>query len=73
MIHVQKDKESKASTDMNFASAVALFGMHVRESQFTNNTTLNDVLDLAKLGRGKDDNGYRAEFIRLVSSYENLQ
>lgn len=73
MIHVQKDIISKPTSDMNFASAVALFGMQVRQSQFTNNATLNDVLTLAESGRGNDDNGYRAEFMRLVSSYNNLQ
>ena len=70
MVHVQKTKITEASNDMNFASAVALFGMKLRQSQFYNNASVEDIVKLAKKGRGQDENGYRAEFIRLVESYE---
>ncbi len=72
MIHIQKDEITEASKDLNFASAVALFGMQLRQSKYHNNSKIEDVIALAKTGRGKDDDGYRAEFIRLVSSYKNL-
>ncbi|WP_104733908.1 vWA domain-containing protein [Hanstruepera ponticola] len=72
MIHIHKDKVQDASADMEFISAVALFGMQIRKSQFTNNTYIDNVIQLAEKGRGKDENGYRAEFIRLVESYNNL-
>ena len=68
MVHVQKNEISEASEDMNFASAVALFGMQLRQSQFYNNATNDLVVTLAEKGRGKDKNGYKAEFIRLVNS-----
>ena len=69
MVHVQENKTVEASDDMNFASAVALFGMKLRQSQFYNNASIEAILALAKKGRGKDLKGYRAEFIRLVESY----
>ncbi|MFD2725896.1 YfbK domain-containing protein [Hyunsoonleella rubra] len=72
MVHVQKDKVSEASEDMKFASAVALFGMQLRQSKYHNNSKLEDVLALSNEGRGEDENGYRAEFRRLVSSYQSL-
>ncbi|WP_223034259.1 VWA domain-containing protein [Hanstruepera marina] len=72
MVHVQTDKVSKASVDMYFASAVALFGMQLRNSEFCNSTNYSTVLELAEKGRGNDSSGYRSEFIRLVSSYNNL-
>ncbi|WP_111309449.1 VWA domain-containing protein [Confluentibacter sediminis] len=72
MIHIQKDEVGLPSEDLGFASAVALFGMQLRQSKYHNNSKIEDVISLAKLGRGKDKDGYRAEFIRLVSSYENL-
>ncbi|MBC3759056.1 von Willebrand factor type A domain-containing protein [Hyunsoonleella sp. SJ7] len=72
IVHVQKDKVSEASEDMKFASAVALFGMQLRQSKYHNNSKLEDVLELSNEGRGEDENGYRAEFRRLVSSYQNL-
>ncbi len=59
------------SSDFSFAASVALFGLHLRKSQFTNNSGLEDVVQLAEQGLEKDKQGYRAEFIRLVKSYAN--
>ncbi|WP_397362885.1 von Willebrand factor type A domain-containing protein [Olleya sp. R77988] len=70
MVHVQKDETSEASDDMNFASAVALFGMQLKQSSFHNNSKPEDVIALAEKGRGKDKSGYRAEFIRLISTFK---
>lgn len=71
MVHIQKDSNTKASADMNFATAVALFGMQLRRSAYDGNTTTKDILKLAKKGLKNDENGYRAEFIRLVESANN--
>ena len=59
---------SAASTDFKFASAVALFGMKLRDSDYARKATLEQVKELAAAGRGKDAKGYRAEFIRLVET-----
>ncbi|MFL1011595.1 YfbK domain-containing protein [Flavisericum labens] len=72
MVHVQKDEISEASEDFKFASAVALFGMQLRHSKYYNNSNLEKVLSLAREGRGQDEDGYRAEFIRLAQSCQNL-
>jgi Ca-activated chloride channel family protein len=58
---------------MNFAASVAMFGMHLRKSAYLNKADLQDVIDLAKKGRGEDEDGYRAEFIRLVKTYQQSQ
>jgi len=71
MIHVQKNKTKKASSDMNFATAVALFGMQLRKSAYDGNTTTKDIIKLAEKGLKNDKYGYRAEFIRLVKSSNN--
>lgn len=68
MVHIQKNEETTMSTDFKFASAVALFGLKLRKSQFTNNASFNTVVELAEQGRGEDKQGYRAEFIRLVNA-----
>ncbi len=70
MVHVQKNMTSETSDDMNFASAVALFGMQLRQSKYFNKASISKVIELAENGRGKDKDGYRAEFIRLVKSYD---
>jgi len=46
--------------------------MQLRQSKYFNNVSVSKVIELAEKGRGKDKEGYRAEFIRLVKSYDNL-
>lgn len=73
MVHVQDTRLTEATEDMNFASAVALFGMQLRTSKYYNNASISDVIELAEKGRSDDKDGYRAEFIRLVKSYETIK
>ena len=56
----------EADADFKFASAVALFGMVIRESDFRGDGDLDLVLKLAMAGKSKDGKGMRAEFIELV-------
>ncbi len=65
---VYTSSEKAASKDLDFISALALFGMNLRKSEFTNSKGIPLVLELAEKGRGEDEEGYRAEFIRLVKS-----
>ena len=60
------------SPDFRFASAVAEFGLLLRDSEFKGNASYQSVLERAKQARGVDDHGYRAEFIRLVETAEIL-
>ncbi|MFT7428186.1 MAG: Ca-activated chloride channel family protein, partial [Nonlabens sp.] len=48
-------------------------GMQLRHSKYTNSTDLDAVIKLAKKGKGTDEDGYRAEFIRLVESYKEYE
>ncbi|WP_178988394.1 vWA domain-containing protein [Winogradskyella schleiferi] len=73
MVHIQNTQLTEASEDMNFASAVALFGMQLRNSKYVNNASTSKVIELAESGRGADSDGYRAEFMRLVKSYDSLK
>ena len=61
-----------ASESMRFASAVAGFGMLLRESPLAGALTWTQVLDLAKGAKGRDEEGYRGEFIRLVEKAASL-
>ncbi|HRQ90448.1 MAG TPA: von Willebrand factor type A domain-containing protein, partial [Bacteroidia bacterium] len=56
-------KAGDATNDFRFASAVALFGMILREQQGTGGETLQHVIDLASSAKGPDPAGHRAEFI----------
>lgn len=61
---------TKSSENFKFSAAVAEFGLLLRNSKHKANASYKHVLELAKNSKGKDDNGYRAEFIRLVEMSE---
>lgn len=67
---VKKDVEEieDGSRNIKFASAVAMFGMILRESKFKADADYDLVLKYAKEGRGIDEDGYNAEFIKLVET-----
>ena len=54
--------------DFRFAAAVAAFGLVLRESEYRGTATLDQVLQLARGAEGRDSDGERAEFVRLVES-----
>jgi Ca-activated chloride channel family protein len=58
----------EASDNFRFSAAAAGFGMLLRDSKFKGDMTYEAVIDLAKNSKGKDAEGYRAEFIRLVET-----
>ncbi len=60
------------SADFKFSSAVVEFGMLLRKSEFRGQSSFKNVLLRAKEARGKDNEGYRAEFIRLAELAEML-
>jgi len=60
-------KFSEASQDFKFASAVAAFGMTLRDSPYRGTASFESALQWAKEGKGIDKHGYRGEFIRLIS------
>lgn len=56
------------SDDFRFASAVAEFGMLLRDSEYKQQADYQSLINRAKNAKAKDDEGYRAEFIRLAES-----
>jgi Ca-activated chloride channel family protein len=63
---------AKASADFKFASAVAAFGMILRESPHRGSSTYGAAIEWAEDGVGADRSGYRAEFIELVKRAKSL-
>lgn len=61
-----------ASNEMKFAVSVALFGMKLRSSESVINITFTDIINMSKASKGVDNNGYRAEFIKLVETAQLL-
>ncbi|NQT38362.1 MAG: VWA domain-containing protein [Planctomycetes bacterium] len=63
---------SDASPDLQFAAAVAGFGMLLHDSLHKGNTTFKMVVELANAGKGDDPHGYRSELVRLVNLAQAL-
>lgn len=66
------NKSNNVSSDFRFASAVAMFGQLLRDSDFKGNASYDKVINLAKQGLNNDERGYRREFIRLVEAAKGL-
>jgi len=64
---------NEASDNLRFSAAVAGFGMLLRDSQFKGDLTYEKVIELGKNSIGKDENGYRTEFISLVKTCALLE
>jgi Ca-activated chloride channel family protein len=61
---------SATSENFRWSAAVAGFGMLLRGSDYKNELTYSEVILLAKGAKGKDEEGYRAEFIKLAQMVE---
>ncbi len=76
IVHPLVDKNvdlKKTSDNYKFSAAVVEFGMLLRDSEYKGNSSVENILGLAKESKGKDENGYRAEFIKLVEMYGLMQ
>jgi Ca-activated chloride channel family protein len=62
----------QSSTDLQFAAAVAEFGMLLRKSPHRGTATFADVIALARASHGDDLDGYRDEFVRMAETSRAL-
>ena len=58
------------SEDFRFAAAVAEYALLLENSKFKGDASFSNVLERARAAKGADDEGWRAEFIRLVEAAE---
>ncbi len=65
-------KIDSTSVDFRFAAAVAEFGMLLRNSPYKQQSSMGQVISLAKAAQGEDKGGYRTEFVRLVQAAKLL-
>ncbi len=74
--HVLQQKAKKfrqASPDLQFAAAVAAFGMLLRDSNHRGSATFAKVEEIASTVLGSDPRGYRTEFLDLVRIADTLK
>jgi len=62
-----------ASDNLRFAAAVAEFGMILRNSEYKGYASLDESASLARSARGEDEEGYRAELIRLIKTVRDMK
>jgi Ca-activated chloride channel family protein len=63
----------QASGDLKFASAVAGFGMLLRNSAYKGSLTFEGVREIAQQTLNDDASGYRTEFTKLVQKAQELK
>ncbi len=76
LTHIVSDQKTSfdaTSENCRFSVAVAEFGMLLRDSKFKGDADFKSVMTLAKSAKGEDEEGYRAEFIKLVEIAELLK
>ncbi len=61
----------KTSNDFKFALSVAGFGEYLLKYEYFNSLNLNDIIKIAKEGKGEDKFGYKEEFIQLLEKYKS--
>ncbi len=66
---LEKDETSR---NFRFSAAVAEFGLILRNSQYMEDASMEQVISLAKNAKGQDEEGYRSEFIKMVKLADAL-
>jgi Ca-activated chloride channel family protein len=61
------------SPAFRFSSAVAEFGLLLRDSKYKGNAAFGNLIARAEASRGADPHGYRADFIALARKAADLQ
>ncbi len=62
----------QTTINFRFAAAVAGYGLLLQHSEYGGKVNYPDLIKLARSARGRDNEGYRAEFIRLLEMSEML-
>jgi len=69
---VKRSDDQSDSHRFQLSAAVAEFGMLLRNSQFKGKANYQQVISLARAGKGEDKHGYRSQFITLVETAEEI-
>lgn len=70
---VENKPTRHSSSNFQFASAIAEFGMLLRDSKQKGNASWEKAINLARNSRASDQEGYRGEMIRLMETAKSLK
>ena len=65
--------QSELNDDVRFAIAVAYGGLLLRDGQTLSSKSFAPMIDIATSAKGKDDDGYRNEFIKLMRVADGIK
>ncbi|MEN8201425.1 MAG: von Willebrand factor type A domain-containing protein [Bacteroidota bacterium] len=63
----------ESSDNFRFSASIAEFGLILRNSEYREEASMEQVIALAKGARGEDEEGYRSEFLKLVKLADALK
>jgi len=69
---IQSDLK-QSSDDFRFSASVAAFGQMLRGGRYNGSYSWEDLIALAGTATGKDESGYRHEFMQLAKTAASLQ
>lgn len=75
MTHIIGDTRKtleQASTNVRFATSVAMFGMLLKDSKYKGEASYDKVLAYAKNAKGADEDGYRSEYLDMVKKAKKM-
>jgi Ca-activated chloride channel family protein len=72
LAHRVEAGKTKSTSNLMFASAVAEFGMLLRESEFKGSSSFASSLARAKSSKGDDEFGYKGDFVKMIEMAEML-
>ncbi|WP_394208780.1 von Willebrand factor type A domain-containing protein [Enterovibrio calviensis] len=74
LVNNNKDKRqfTEASTDFQFATAVAAFAQKLKDNHYVDGLAYSQIADIARENRGDDPHNYRGEFVSLVEIAQSL-
>ena len=68
-----KDFNEKPSVDFNWSAAVAMYAMNLRSSEFLKDKNLEEIKHFAQASKGKDERGYRSNFIQMIELTQTIK
>lgn len=69
---VRREHVTSMGRDFQFAAAVSAFGQRLRGGKYLHDFDLDQIAHYAADARGRDQHGYRSEFIELVERARSL-
>jgi autotransporter-associated beta strand protein len=69
----KKTTLAAATPEFKFTTAVAAYGLMLRQSSYRGLLSWDQIRQLALEGKGSDPHGYRAEFLQLLDKARGLQ